>query len=199
MTAIKSYEPDVDVPDYVAIGYRILADYAESFDPISDLCRTHGIGAAHFYRALATDKRLAENWRIAQRIRAQHHADEALRLTAAHTDDWDVDNFGRYSGNSGLLKRVDLQVRTHMMLAARLDPDTFGDRTQAQAPAPAAAVQLIIAPSSEAAAAWRERQRVLVDGAPPSPIDPSGMEPRAAITPHVNGEIIDVTENKKDQ
>lgn len=154
---------DATEPDYEGMAYQVCKGIAESFDTIEILCRAAGTTPSHFYRAVTTIPAVRENLLIARRIRAQRHADAALALAKPADDDWIVDTYGRYSANMGLLRRAELQAKIHMQLAARLDPDLFGDR-QPAAPPPAAPVQLIFADTSQAAALYRARVAAITDG-----------------------------------
>lgn len=116
------------VDDWLSAAWSVIADYAEQVLPLSALCRRHGIDQARFFRALVHDEAAAANWAIARRIRAQMLADAAVDAVQPTGDDHGMDSFGRYTSNSGRIKRDQIRADVMLRVAGHLDPEAYGNR-----------------------------------------------------------------------
>lgn len=118
----------VDVEDWVGRCWGVIDGVMEGGDSIEQLCEAWQIQQARLYRTIAKDKELKDGMTLARQIRAQRYADEALELAKPTGTDWSLDNFGRYSANTGQINRDTLRINTLLKLASKYDPDLFGDR-----------------------------------------------------------------------
>lgn len=151
--------------DPIGRAWDVIIEMAEGgLDGLDTLCRKVGMPTATFHRALAMDKELRDNYNIARRILAQRFADEALKESAPNEDDHLIDDWGRYSGNTARIQRSALRVKTLLALAAKYDPETFGDRIINDNRE--SRVVLNIGSTDAAAAIYRARQAQIIDAKP---------------------------------
>lgn len=119
---------NLDPPDYIGMSWYVIDGIIEGDSSIQDLCKAVGIPMVAFYRTTMKDNELKDGLKLARQIRAQRYADTAVELSRPTEEDWDVDNQGRYTANAGKINRDSLQIKTLLHLAAKMDPETFGDR-----------------------------------------------------------------------
>ncbi len=116
------------------MSWGVIDAIMEGDESMEVLCRTWGIAQGKFYRTTMKHADLRDALQIARKVRAQRYADQAIELTrpAMAEDgspaDWQMDNFGRFTANTGLIQRDALRIKTLLHLAAKLDPEQFGDR-----------------------------------------------------------------------
>lgn len=125
-------------PDYIGMAWGVIDAITEGDESVEQLCKVWGLSQGTFYRTTDKHQELKEAFKFARRIRAQRYADQAIELTRPATTtlpdgtvrsaDWGMDQFGRYTANTGLINRDALRIKTLLHLAAKLDPEQFGDR-----------------------------------------------------------------------
>lgn len=170
--------------DFIGLSWGVIDSMAEGTDTIRDLCEQWGISQTTFYRTCELDKELKEALFITKKIRAARYADEALKLTEPQTkkirkytlgpdgkrkseeiieasEDWGIDNQGRYTANSGKLQRDAMRVKTLLHLAAKFDPEQFGDRVITEHQSDGKATLIIGDTSAAAELIHRRRQQIL--------------------------------------
>lgn len=174
-------------PDYIGLSWGVLDSMAEGTATIAELCEQWGISQTTFYRTCELDdgpNGLKENLQITRKIRAARYADEALKLTEPQvrkvrkytlgpdgkrkteevfeaSDDWGIDNQGRYTANSGKIQRDSLRIKTLLHLAAKFDPEQYGDRVITEHQSDGKATLIIGDTSAAAELIHRRRQQVL--------------------------------------
>jgi len=161
--AILKFNPDTPPFDNIGASYLVCAGIAETDDSINDLCVAAGLSISVFYRTIKTVAEVRENVAIARQIRAQRYADQAIELSKPTDDDHDRDDWNRYTANTGLLKRADIQIRTLLTLAAKYDPELFGDRIIEDKRESDAPARLVVLPTEEAAKQYRQRMQRITD------------------------------------
>jgi len=114
--------------DWIGRCWGVVEGIMKGGDSVAQLCEAWAISQDRLYRTILKDKNLKEGMTLARQIRAQRYADEALDLSRPTKEDWALDNFGRYSANAGLIQRDTLRINTLLKLAAKYDPELFGDR-----------------------------------------------------------------------
>ena len=148
------YKLDLDAPppDWIGMSWGVIDGIMEGDESMQNLCETWGIAQGKFYRTTMKHQDLGDALQVARKVRAQRYADQAIELTrpaftektvqivdpatgevtGSHTArvpaDWQMDNFGRFTANTGLIQRDALRIKTLLHLAAKLDPEQFGDR-----------------------------------------------------------------------
>jgi hypothetical protein len=115
-------------PDFIGMAWGVIDCFTEDDATLKELCAQWGISQAQFYQVCKKDKDLKDAFALARQVRAQRYADEALALCKPQEDDWQEDQWGRFTGNTGKINRDSLRVRTLLHLAAKFDPEQFGDR-----------------------------------------------------------------------
>lgn len=146
----------VDVTDWIGASWSVIELISTTITGLETLCRANGMSVDRFYRTLADNQELRDNYRVARKIRAQLLADEALRVTAPTDDDHALDAHGRYTGNTGRIQRDALRAKVLLELAAKHDPETYGDRVITDVRD--SRVVLTIGDPTAAAEKYRQRQ-----------------------------------------
>lgn len=132
--AIHKVDFDAKPPDWIGASWGVIDGIIEGDESIDHLCQVWDIPPGTFYRTVMKHPDLREALQVARKVRAQRYADQAVELSRpaknpnGSSADWQMDTFGRYTANSGLINRDALRIKTLLHLASKLDPEQFGDR-----------------------------------------------------------------------
>jgi hypothetical protein len=159
---IQKIDLDAQPPDFIGMAWGVIDCMAESDDTVAQLCENWNISQTAFYRVCLKDKELNEALGLARKIRAQRYADQALDLTKPQQDDWSLDAQDRYTSNNGQIQRDSLRVRTLLHLAAKYDPEQFGDRVINDNRADERAL-LVIGDTAKAAAVIKQQRQARLE------------------------------------
>lgn len=146
--------------DPTGAAWHVVRDYVNSDPPITltQACNDVGFSVAQFHSVLRNNAELREAWESARPMRAEQMVERALAELDDDADDTLYDADGRPYTNAAKIRRAELRVRTLLHLAARSDPERYGDRVINDQRIDGQPAGLFIGDSKSAAEIYRKRR-----------------------------------------